>query len=125
MASKTMCCIFSDYISPICLPTTSINYYDRKKPKVTGWGRTTSSQYQLTLPITTFLQQFVFAHVIISFRTLEGGPYSQMWEMEVITVPNSKCSENYVEFIQRNEVVVDEKVICGMRPGMKDACLVR
>ena len=48
-----------------------------------------------------------------------------MWEMEVNNVPNHQCSENYVEFIKRNEVVIDNKVMCGMRPGMKDACLVR
>lgn len=90
---------FTDFISPICLPTTQelrSKDYKGYTPFVVGWG-----------------------------KTMEGGQSATvLQELQIPILPNQECRDRYAE---QNRLVTqdqfDEGVICaGVMTGGKDTC---
>ncbi|KAM3916900.1 serine protease 33-like [Leptodactylus fuscus] len=90
---------YTEYILPVCVPTTSMNFSEGTNCWVTGWGTTGSG---VNLPYPQTLQQVMVP--IISNRACD-----QMYHI------NSVISAN-------ERIIPTDQICAGYQAGQKDSC---
>ncbi|KAG8547550.1 hypothetical protein GDO81_028038 [Engystomops pustulosus] len=90
---------YTEYILPVCVPTTSMNFPAGMNCWVTGWGNTGSG---VTLPYPQTLQQVMVP--LISITACD-----QMYHI------NSAIGAN-------QQIIPDDQICAGYQAGGKDSC---
>ncbi|XP_071977967.1 serine protease 53-like [Engystomops pustulosus] len=90
---------YTEYILPVCVPTTSMNFPAGMKCWVTGWGNTGSD---VTLPYPQTLQQ-------VMVPLISTSACDQMYHI------NSAIGAN-------QQIIPDDQICAGYQAGKKDSC---
>ena len=93
------------------------SYYIRKRPYITGWGRTAFSKCLHTQPLLV-RRANVERFYEESCNFADGSLSARLQESDLPIVNNTECAQTYAH---RKMARIDETVLCAGRGG-KDSC---